>query len=68
METTNYDVYVGECSVYFEHKEYGDEDALCAYHEKDSKRIHDYDMAYGMYDEIREWLDGNGYNTEDILE
>ena len=61
-----YDVYVGDDRVYFEHELYGEDDSLCAYH-SGNKVIHDYDMAYCMSDEIRAWLDDNGYNTEDIL-
>ena len=61
----DYSVYVGDGRVYFEHNEYGEDDALCAY--IDDGRVYDYDMAFGMCDEIRAWLDFNGYNTEDIL-
>lgn len=60
-----YNVYVGDDRVYFEHEEYGEDDALCAY--IDDGRVYDYDMAFGMCDEIRAWLDIAGYNTEDIL-
>jgi esterase/lipase superfamily enzyme len=60
-----YNVYVFDDSVYFEHDELGDEDALCAFIE--DGRVYDYDMAFGMCDEIRAWLDDHGYNTEEIL-
>ena len=61
-----YNVYVGDDRVYFEHEEYGDEEALCAYIDEDG-RVYDYDMAFDMCDEIRAWLDFSGYSTEDIL-
>ena len=60
-----YNVYVGDDRVYFEHDELGDEDSLCAYIE--NGRVYDYDMAFGMCDEIRAWLEAHNYNTEDIL-
>jgi hypothetical protein len=63
--TENYCVYVGDDRVYFEHKRFGEDDAICCYLQ--GRRVCDYDMAFGMDDEVREWLDSNGYNTEDIL-
>ena len=45
----------------------GEDDAICVYHEFGSKYVVDYDMAYGMPDAVREWLNANGYDTEDIL-
>ena len=60
-----YSVYVGEDSVYFEHITRGEDDSICVYVE--GKRVYDYDMAYCMLPEAREWLDANGYDTSDIL-
>jgi hypothetical protein len=60
-----YSVYVGEESVYFEHITRGEDDSICVYVE--GKRVYDYDMAYCMLPEAREWLDANGYDTSDIL-
>ena len=62
-----YAVIVGEERVYFEHTTRGENDAICVYHEFGSKYIVDYDMAYCMLPEAREWLDANGYDTSDIL-
>ena len=64
-ECGEYTVFVNDAVVYFEHNYYGEDDAICCYH-KDG-RVYDYDMAFGMCDEIRAWLEANGYNTEDIL-
>lgn len=61
-----YVVFVGDNSVYFEHHRLGEDDGICVYHDSD-KRVYDYDMAYGMCDAVRQWLDSNGYNTEEIL-
>ena len=60
-----YNVYVGDDRVYFEHRYLGEDDAICCMLE--GKRVYDYDMAFDMCDEVREWLEANGYNTEDIL-
>lgn len=61
----NYAVYVGDGRVYFEHTTLGEDDAICCY--LDGRNVYDYDMAFDMCDEVREWLDSNGYNTEEIL-
>lgn len=63
--TGNYAVYVGDDRVYFEHTRLGEDDAICCYLE--GRTVYDYDMAFDMCDEVREWLESNGYNTEDIL-
>ena len=61
-----YAVTVGDDRVYFEHTTRGEDDSICVYHDS-QKRVYDYDMAYGMLDEAREWLEANGYDTSDIL-
>ena len=61
----DYSVYVGNDRVYFEHIIKGEDDAICVY--VDGKHVHDYDMAFCMIPEAREWLDANGYDTSDIL-
>lgn len=63
--TEKYAVYVGPSHVYFEHVTLGEDDAICCMLE--GRRVYDYDMAFDMCDEVREWLEANGYNTEDIL-
>ena len=60
-----YDVYVGDDRVYFESRTEGEDDAVCVYHDKG--HVYDYDMSFCLPDTAREWLDSNGYNTEDIL-
>ena len=54
-----------DSTVYFEHNKLGEDDAICCYLE--GRTVIDYDMAFGMHDEVREWLESNGYNTEEIL-
>ena len=63
--TGKYAVYVGDDRVYFEHTTLGEDDAICCMLE--GRRVYDYDMAFDMCDEVREWLESNGYNTEEIL-
>ena len=63
--TENYSVFWNDDVVYFEHHHLGEDDAICCMLE--GKRVYDYDMAFDMCDEVREWLNANGYNTEDIL-
>jgi hypothetical protein len=60
-----YNVYVMDDRVYFEHEELGEDDAICCFLQ--GKTVVDYDMAYGMLDEARTWLDANGYDTTEIL-
>jgi len=61
-----YAIYIGSDRVYFESITLGEDDSICVYH--DNKRnCFDYDMAFGMLDEAREWLDSNGYKTDEIL-
>ena len=61
-----YSVYEGKDRVYFEHITRGEDDSICCYVDS-LKRVYDYDMAYCMLPEAREWLDANGYDTSDIL-
>lgn len=61
-----YAVYVADDRVYFEHNERGEDDAICV-SVMQGNICYDYDMAYCMKPEAREWLDANGYDTSDIL-
>ena len=63
--TGNYSVFWNDNVVYFEHHLLGEDDAICCYLEGNT--VVDYDMAFGMCDEVRDWLEANGYMTEEIL-
>jgi hypothetical protein len=61
-----YAVYVADDRVYFEHNERGEGDSIRVF-VMQGNICYDYDMAYGMIPEAREWLDANGYDTNELL-
>ena len=62
IEYKDFTIYQSQEQIYFEHIEYGEDDACCVYLDG-AGNIYDYDMCYGIPDQVGEWLQLNDYNV-----